>query len=435
MKRFFFLCCAVLSVVLFSQFSANVNAASPWDSTVNPTESLLMRFSDGSGTVDITSNWLETLNTMCSSEIYDSFISAGDAFPDGRIAILQMTPSSPSNYRAVAVVWSENDPLPTVENQGPPTWSDYVFWMSGPSNSVKYVLLGPNNTESAMACSPAIQSSSGFMIAGDTGAEIYQPYFSQFDVEYPPDYEGTNIPSSIADETGFVPQYSWTVDTEGVLRAPFLKNNATPLSGYGNYRLFEADSSWTPGTMLDQKVERPFDTYSYEYDALPGEGYYSLVITYEEGDWQVAPDGFDYVETVVFRIYWDGHSFIQGGNSEGCTDNICNNLEQENPIIRALRSINIETHGLQAFLLAPINFLSSLPQYVDNCAPISIPIIGTTQTFQCLSPVYEAWSPAVNAIWHTVLIAITGYWLGVRLFKLVKDINTPQKDGIELGHL
>jgi len=54
----------------------------------------------------------------------------------------------------------------------------------------------------------------------------------------------------------------------------------------------------------------------------------------------------------------------------------------------------------------------------------------------CLTQtVYQPHFGTVLTLWQTVITAIVAYWVAIKIFATVKNINTPHEDRIEVAHL
>lgn len=261
---------------------------------------------------------------------------------------------------------------------------------------------------------------------------------------YPPGYDGDIIPNQPGQPPHiFLPDYIYTVDSTGIVRISYGNNSDFKLNGYGNYRITQYGENWTgEGEQLNQQVLRPFWQQTYIYDKLPEAGYYTFSITYEEGDWEVAPPGYDYVGQVIFKVYWDGKSFLNGANKNceiGSPDYIqsCNNLTGENPFIKSLKGLNASTYGLQAVVVAPLEFISNLLFYKNSCTSLTLPIpyLSENLVIPCMTPIYKQHFAPLLAIYQNVLLALVSYYCFVRILGTIKDAQDPNINRIEVAKL
>lgn len=96
---------------------------------------------------------------------------------------------------------------------------------------------------------------------------------------------------------------------------------------------------------------------------------------------------------------------------------------------------NIATYGLQEFFIAPINFYATLASKVDNCTPITVPFLESSFQMTCMKQNYYNWSPTIMLLYTTIMTATTGYLIAFNIFRTIKNINTPDHDGIEVAKL
>lgn len=260
-------------------------------------------------------------------------------------------------------------------------------------------------------------------------------------INYPTGYDGELIRDHIITPNGFKPSINWSVDTTGVLRASYADNGTIKLNGYGNYRIFKQGVEWAtpPDEFLDQGLGRPFWQYKYEYDKLPEAGYYALVVSYDEGEWEVAPPDFTHVETQYFKIYWDGKSFIQGNNEEcGDSENPCNNTTGKNPFLELLTENDANMYGIQAVVTAPLSFITSLISYQNTCSPLSLPLPymdNKSLVIPCMTPIYQNHFLPLLELYQSVMIALVSYYVFIKILHSVKDAQDPHINRIEVVKL
>lgn len=171
-------------------------------------------------------------------------------------------------------------------------------------------------------------------------------------------------------------------------------------------------------------------TECYRYPSYPAtpDNCYLLSLKTQFPDYDFKPT------TVYLKI--DGKTFSGStGNLECDVSGYCEPADDGLGMFHALDDIN--TFGLSAFLTAPIDFYATLPALATTCSPITVPFIASTYSFEleCVKPRYQAWSPTIFSIWQTVLIAGVGWLIAFNIFRTIKNINTPDKDGIEVAKL
>lgn len=93
-----------------------------------------------------------------------------------------------------------------------------------------------------------------------------------------------------------------------------------------------------------------------------------------------------------------------------------------------------DTHGLTSVITAPLSFYEDLN--AGTCTPITLPLpaIGNVNV-PCMSTIYSANFGAFYTIAQTIVNAVVGYYVMVRILEIVKGIKDPQNDRIEVSHL
>lgn len=153
-------------------------------------------------------------------------------------------------------------------------------------------------------------------------------------------------------------------------------------------------------------------------------------------------DNFNYdvkLKVVALKIDGTTYSGTTEGSECGAAGNFCDGFagaNGTNPILKAFQTLtNIQTFGLQAFLLAPINFVASLPSMANTCSPISFPLFGSSIQLQCLKPLYYSWSSTVMTIYTTLINAVVVYAVATKIFETIRNVSAPDKDRIEVVKL
>lgn len=93
-------------------------------------------------------------------------------------------------------------------------------------------------------------------------------------------------------------------------------------------------------------------------------------------------------------------------------------------------------HGLSSIITSPLNFVKNLTS--ASCTALFVPIpFSKNQSISlpCLTPIYESKASAVYNLYKTIIIGITGYWVCVRIYALVKGFKDPDDDKIEVMDL
>lgn len=264
--------------------------------------------------------------------------------------------------------------------------------------------------------------------------------FINYPITYPEGYEGIIPPDKLTEAQVLTPEYQYSLSKSGKLSIKYLDNLPHFLTGISTIVIESMTENWlsidssidtipvTPGGWLDE-------TYQ-----LPAQGYYIIRIDHNQQlDKPPWPSNEKYsIEQVWIQLHYDGKTVINA-NTANC-EGICNtqrpDVSDSNPTSPFFNALdNLNTFGLTQFFTAPINFLATLPAKADNCSPISFPLLGKTINIECLKPRYYDWSTTVMNIYTTVLIAGTGYLIAFNVFRHIKDVNTPDKDKIEVARL
>jgi hypothetical protein len=149
----------------------------------------------------------------------------------------------------------------------------------------------------------------------------------------------------------------------------------------------------------------------------------------------------DYQQTNRLFVV-DGSTFSFNTDNDTCDANgVCttNQPDTGNPIVKLLNSLTIDSYGLQSIINAPLGFLASLPGISnETCQPIqmTLPFLNGNISYPCLTTsVYQPHFPALLTIWQTIMTALVAYWIGIKLFATVKNVNSPDNDRIEVVDL
>lgn len=274
---------------------------------------------------------------------------------------------------------------------------------------------GPNASDVTTAQNP---TGNGHIIGYYEAFYIF--ILASDNIVYPPGYDGAILPDtwnpegSNSDLIGkWQPSFkiSWN-DKQVTL------TDTTPVEKLEEFNIDSCswqatDSNWDDlvltGEITDCSIHTPWviDVPTYEN--------YSFTLTYLD------TDGIMYIASSVVTI--DGGS----GN-----DSI-NDIFYSTLIGKVFEKHMATDYGLQKFILAPIEFVASLPSRTDNCQSISLPILNTTTPLKCVSPMLkQSFLSGVIPIYLTVLYAVTTYWVAVKSMGVIKDSTNPLHDKIDV---
>lgn len=279
-------------------------------------------------------------------------------------------------------------------------------------------------------------------------------------VNYPENYLGKEIReifNPIPDKT-FLPEWTWSVTQDGKLTLTSQNNDNANLDAEAVFDLWKDSKDWQfPSTQIvDSERQRPYYSARFEHQLEKEEQWFTVTLQYY---WQFClmegtcedekPDGITHIETVIFQIYWDGKSFIAGSNANGQEDcelqedggiyrRICNALEQEPAIMRTLKNLNNDMHGLTQIITAPLSFIASLITYNNNCTNLNLPLPSTMNrnlSLPCMTPYYKQYLGFLFNLYQTILTALVCYYCFVNTLAYVKRGQNPKNDRIEVAHL
>jgi len=91
----------------------------------------------------------------------------------------------------------------------------------------------------------------------------------------------------------------------------------------------------------------------------------------------------------------------------------------------------IPTYGLTQAVLAPLDFVSKLPN--AQCTPVTLPmpLTLTDVNLPCMSPIYRDNFPVIFYTFQTIMTGLFAYYIGLRIFRSFKQITNPKDDSIE----
>lgn len=443
MRRFLF----AISVGLFVGSLAILfasSSASALDSAINETitldQSLLISESENSEKYDFTTTYMGIFNkdesALPSGYTYNNTNKICN-FPNNAenfgISVFYAYGSTKYYARQISLYWSTSNSQLNFAPAGP------KYQLTGSAiQSCNFYLYNNQVYDSVTSAQYAIVASPHI----DYIASPVHPFLTTFNVNYPEDYAGATIPDSWTppeEPDRLRPDYSWSVSTTGELRVTYLKNLSPFLTGYSTLVLDKMTNDWES---VDERIGEPVIAnpagWMDETTQVPEAGYYMFNVSHNQQldspPWPA--DANKFVDQVWVQFYWDGKTAVSGTTVGSKAGEIVNDLrDSEDPLNKALNSLQINTFGLTNVILMPINFISTLPNFVNNCSPISLPIMGQNVSLECMRDRYQAWSPTVWAIWQTVVTAVVAFGLSFNLFRIVKNINTPHNDGIEMAKL
>ena len=507
----FVLSFAVLSTSLSVFFSGVSRAASPYDSTLVTTDSVVLDRSNYYGSTcsprDITLNWASGLTNGFSGETVRPFDDGGTRQSDAeatRASFLNAINSSTGSWgvftqkiaggssysngfnTSISVVWNEHGNLRVgfegtsgdenayVTNYTGSATITYYNGNWGGSQNCDLMMTGWLESSPTTYHLPISRPADSYIGYGRPQVLFMTP---NTETTYPTGYAGEFVPNSPGSASVF-PDIDYEVVGKTIKfkyngnNVPFTPCSANWMITKTNYQpdnfedntflgtLEDAWGGWQDLTgassvndsnnhVLDFRYKKSVtEQQTYTVDDY-GNYYITLGLNTH---WEGAPrldcgdsgnkDDFGYdvrIKVVAIKIDGTTYAGTTDGVECGAGGGFCNgyaNQNDKNPILKAFESLtNIQTFGLQAFLLAPINFVASLPSMANTCSPISFPLFGSSIQLQCLKPLYYSWSSTVMTIYTTLINAVVVYAVATKIFETIRNVSAPDKDRIEVVKL
>lgn len=403
----------------FSLVSIPANAVSAYDNTVSlwTDDSVYLTSNSGAYELEIPlTNVLEPFEDYCLPVEYSEIIGVIQSYPSKRWTVLQTTLLGDSQ-RQVQITWGDTSPAEfysTPYNTGLATTG---------TNGGNATLNMDNN--GGVQC---IFSSggSGYLLAQhDTVNNFHpiRPVFWNGNVDYPSGYEGELIPEdwqppvdTSTQGLGYTPSFEYTV-TDDAIELIDVTNPQNITDYQIDLCLFQ---------LPNNKYGDNFTEYIYDCDNPVdvvhefGDGYadYNVIIRH----YSSTTDKW-FENSRVLHV--DGTTFSGGVGSDASDD----------AIKKSLFDFDFPIYGLQEIFLAPINFIATLPDKVNNCSPWTLPLLGTSVTMNCLLPYYQQQMGGVLTIYQTIFTGLTVYFVGQKIMSRIKSTTNPKDDSIEVVHL
>ena len=93
-------------------------------------------------------------------------------------------------------------------------------------------------------------------------------------------------------------------------------------------------------------------------------------------------------------------------------------------------TFHLEDGGLSQIIRSPLTFISSLNS--TTCTPISLPLLSTSFVLPCFSSFYREKFPAIFNIYQIVSTGIICYYCLIKVFYIIKGLQTPDSDKVEV---
>ena len=127
---------------------------------------------------------------------------------------------------------------------------------------------------------------------------------------------------------------------------------------------------------------------------------------------------------------------IQGTNDklDDLNDNITNSdtSEAESGLSDFFGDFESNNHGLSGVITAPLEFIQSLLGH--SCQPLEFPLpfVDEEVSLPCIKPIYQEYFGLFFNLYQVITTGIIAYAVGIRIFGIVKGLQDPQNDKIEV---
>lgn len=165
------------------------------------------------------------------------------------------------------------------------------------------------------------------------------------------------------------------------------------------------------------------------------------------------PSGsFQILYFITPNVYWSDSAYSIDRNSVNiCYDNngnyICNdyagdfhnyhseysNVDSYFNIIKGIMSDDM--YGLSGLINTPLNKIKNLTTATCDSISIPVPFTNSNITIPCMSTIYSSYIPTIYNIWKVIVLGIVSYYVGVGLFRDIKNTLESDKNDVEVIEL
>ena len=94
-----------------------------------------------------------------------------------------------------------------------------------------------------------------------------------------------------------------------------------------------------------------------------------------------------------------------------------------------------DNHGISGIITAPLEFVQSLLGH--SCEPLvfDLPFVDEEVSLPCIGPIYQQYFGLFFNLYQVITTGIISYAVGIRIFGIVKGLQDPQNDKIEVMRL
>ena len=130
---------------------------------------------------------------------------------------------------------------------------------------------------------------------------------------------------------------------------------------------------------------------------------------------------------------------IQGTNDklDDLNDNITSSdtSDAESDLNGFFDGFDTNNHGLSGIITAPLEFIRNLLGH--SCEPLTfdLPFVDQEVSLPCIKPIYQQWFGPFFTLYQILTTGLLGYAIGIRIFGVVKGLQDPQNDKIEVLRL
>lgn len=93
-----------------------------------------------------------------------------------------------------------------------------------------------------------------------------------------------------------------------------------------------------------------------------------------------------------------------------------------------------DSHGLSGIVSAPLRLITSLSSSSCSSLVLPLPFVNQNAVLPCMSTIYNQFSTFFN-LWQLITTGIIAYYILLRLFAKVHDLQNPNNDRIEVLNL
>lgn len=417
---------AVFSAILLSTLSAGLfavsfaHAASSYDNTIHTTDKLLLMSPDGNKTKDITTTYMQEIESCNISRWRDSLQSVVSNQGHWSISLDRW-----NTQQVVTISWADNIPdLGGSNNGGQFSGSSPDSYFGTPGNYSITIMMQNNESVICGTWDPDQQGVGLWKLSTEKQNENYtsQLFLTTYPVVYPEGYSGAQIPSTV--QPGTYPDFGYTVNNDLQLKILYLQNLDISNGYKWSYTIYQSDSDWSPNIEIDSRSLRLNEIYEQQ---LPAVGNYVVKIHLES-----PPPLLDRndIKNIELRITATGNYDVGSTVLNDCVDGVCTQKACVTGSVFDKMSCKLRNQINVGVLNPTINILVSLYQSMTvkqgvctQLLPDSPSINGQTLPFSQLSTKTCQWSDSIRGnpafAWVTVMVNLL---FAIMIFLGIKNL-------------